>query len=144
MFKIFQVRPLSVLTSLFSILSTCTVSRSTPTIWSSGQLSTNTLTMFTSSCCQLVIQLFFAFWRLLVNYFWKMLQLFCFSVIICALIFVVIIIICLMCVCFRDGDPYRLYNLDVFEYEVNNHMALYGSVPVLIAHKYVSTWLSED
>ena len=35
---------------------------------------------------------------------------------------------------FRNGDPYRLYNLDVFEYELNNGMALYGSVPVLIAH----------
>ena len=37
----------------------------------------------------------------------------------------------------RGGDPYRLYNLDVFEYELNNPMALYGSVPVLYAHKYV-------
>jgi len=35
---------------------------------------------------------------------------------------------------FRNMDPYRLYNLDVFEYELNNGMALYGSVPVLIAH----------
>lgn len=25
-----------------------------------------------------------------------------------------------------DGEPYRLYNLDVFEYELNNGMALYG------------------
>ncbi|XP_059481190.1 neutral alpha-glucosidase AB [Neocloeon triangulifer] len=31
-------------------------------------------------------------------------------------------------------DPYRLYNLDVFEYELNNPMALYGSIPFLIAH----------
>ncbi|CAL8084448.1 unnamed protein product [Calicophoron daubneyi] len=31
------------------------------------------------------------------------------------------------------GDPYRLYNLDVFEYELNNPMALYGSVPFLWA-----------
>jgi alpha 1,3-glucosidase len=31
-------------------------------------------------------------------------------------------------------DPYRLYNLDVFEYEVNNPMALYGSIPYMIAH----------
>ncbi|KAK0168914.1 hypothetical protein PV327_002670 [Microctonus hyperodae] len=31
-------------------------------------------------------------------------------------------------------DPYRLYNLDVFEYEVNERMALYGSIPVLYAH----------
>ena len=35
---------------------------------------------------------------------------------------------------FRNGDPYRLYNLDVFEYELNSGMALYGSIPVLIAH----------
>jgi hypothetical protein len=38
---------------------------------------------------------------------------------------------------FRNMDPYRLYNLDVFEYELNNGMALYGSVPVLIAHGWV-------
>ncbi|KAG7381912.1 hypothetical protein PHYBOEH_010680, partial [Phytophthora boehmeriae] len=30
-------------------------------------------------------------------------------------------------------DPYRLYNLDVFEYELDNPMALYGSIPVLMA-----------
>jgi alpha-glucosidase (family GH31 glycosyl hydrolase) len=35
----------------------------------------------------------------------------------------------------RSGDPYRLFNLDVFEYEVGNPMALYGSVPFMIAHK---------
>lgn len=29
------------------------------------------------------------------------------------------------------SDPYRLYNLDVFEYELDNGMALYGSVPVI-------------
>lgn len=34
----------------------------------------------------------------------------------------------------RGGDPYRLYNLDVFQYELDNPMALYGSVPVLLAH----------
>ncbi len=34
-----------------------------------------------------------------------------------------------------DGDPYRLYNLDVFEYELNNRMALYGSIPLMLAHK---------
>uniref|UniRef100_H9GMA9 Glycoside hydrolase family 31 N-terminal domain-containing protein n=1 Tax=Anolis carolinensis TaxID=28377 RepID=H9GMA9_ANOCA len=34
----------------------------------------------------------------------------------------------------RGGDPYRLYNLDVFQYELYNPMALYGSVPVLLAH----------
>lgn len=35
----------------------------------------------------------------------------------------------------RDTDPYRLFNLDVFEYELYNPMALYGSVPLMIAHK---------
>lgn len=34
----------------------------------------------------------------------------------------------------KNSDPYRLYNLDVFEYEVNEKMALYGAVPVLYAH----------
>lgn len=33
-----------------------------------------------------------------------------------------------------DTDPYRLYNLDVFEYEINNPMALYGSIPYMLAH----------
>jgi alpha 1,3-glucosidase len=37
------------------------------------------------------------------------------------------------------GDPYRLYNLDVFEYEVNNPMALYGSIPYVIAHSAENT-----
>ncbi len=32
------------------------------------------------------------------------------------------------------GDPYRLYNLDVFEYELNSPMALYGSIPFMLAH----------
>ncbi|CAG9861083.1 unnamed protein product [Phyllotreta striolata] len=31
-------------------------------------------------------------------------------------------------------DPYRLYNLDVFEYELDSTMALYGAVPVVYAH----------
>ncbi|VDP78408.1 unnamed protein product [Echinostoma caproni] len=31
------------------------------------------------------------------------------------------------------GDPYRLYNLDVFEYELDSPMALYGTVPLLWA-----------
>ena len=31
-------------------------------------------------------------------------------------------------------DPYRLYNLDVFEYELEETMALYGSVPWIMAH----------
>eukprot|EP01035_Chromulina_nebulosa_P018695 gene18695-24452_t len=31
-------------------------------------------------------------------------------------------------------EPYRLYNLDVFDYELNEPMALYGNVPLLLAH----------
>ncbi|XP_063059523.1 neutral alpha-glucosidase AB-like isoform X2 [Engraulis encrasicolus] len=34
----------------------------------------------------------------------------------------------------EGGDPYRLYNLDVFQYELYNPMALYGAVPVLLSH----------
>ncbi|CAK5049963.1 unnamed protein product [Aphanomyces euteiches] len=30
-------------------------------------------------------------------------------------------------------DPYRLYNLDVFEYELNEPMALYGHIPMIMA-----------
>ncbi|CAM4534469.1 unnamed protein product [Leuciscus chuanchicus] len=46
-----------------------------------------------------------------------------------------------------DGsDPYRLYNLDVFQYELHNPMALYGAVPVLISHNTERTmgifWLN--
>ena len=44
------------------------------------------------------------------------------------------------------GDPYRLYNLDVFEYELNNPMALYGSIPFMLAHNWSKTvgvfWLN--
>lgn len=32
------------------------------------------------------------------------------------------------------SEPYRMYNLDVFEYELNEPMALYGHVPMMIAH----------
>jgi len=32
------------------------------------------------------------------------------------------------------NDPYRLYNLDVFEYELDQSMALYGAVPLVVAH----------
>ncbi|CAH1791374.1 unnamed protein product [Owenia fusiformis] len=43
-------------------------------------------------------------------------------------------------------DPYRLYNLDVFEYELDNPMALYGAVPYMIAHNEKRTvglfWLN--
>jgi alpha 1,3-glucosidase len=34
----------------------------------------------------------------------------------------------------RYKEPYRLYTLDVFEYELDETMALYGGVPVLFAH----------
>ncbi|CAE6475272.1 unnamed protein product [Rhizoctonia solani] len=36
-------------------------------------------------------------------------------------------------------DPYRLYNLDVFEYEASSTMSLYGSIPLLHAHNEHST-----
>ncbi|VDM30233.1 unnamed protein product [Hydatigera taeniaeformis] len=39
----------------------------------------------------------------------------------------------------NQTDPYRLYNLDVFEYELNNPMALYGSIPLMWAHSTNST-----
>jgi alpha 1,3-glucosidase len=35
------------------------------------------------------------------------------------------------------NEPYRLYNLDVFEYELDEPMALYGSIPLLVAHGLV-------
>jgi mannosyl-oligosaccharide alpha-1,3-glucosidase len=34
-------------------------------------------------------------------------------------------------------EPYRLYNLDVFEYELNEPMALYGHIPVMFGHGIV-------
>ncbi|XP_042194141.1 neutral alpha-glucosidase C isoform X1 [Callorhinchus milii] len=34
-----------------------------------------------------------------------------------------------------QGEPYRLYNLDVFACELHSRMGLYGSVPLLLAHK---------
>ncbi|XP_038643387.1 neutral alpha-glucosidase AB-like isoform X2 [Scyliorhinus canicula] len=44
------------------------------------------------------------------------------------------------------GDPYRLYNLDVFQYEINNPMALYGAIPLMLAHNVRRTmgifWLN--
>ncbi|KAG8873007.1 hypothetical protein FRB97_007127 [Tulasnella sp. 331] len=36
-------------------------------------------------------------------------------------------------------DPYRLWNLDVFEYETPSVMSLYGSIPLLHAHSARST-----
>lgn len=39
------------------------------------------------------------------------------------------------------GDPYRLYNVDIFEYEIDSPMALYGSIPFMIAQsKSVGTF----
>ncbi|XP_057716091.1 neutral alpha-glucosidase C-like [Corythoichthys intestinalis] len=35
----------------------------------------------------------------------------------------------------RDDEPYRLYNLDVYAYEIHSHLGIYGSVPLLMAHK---------
>ena len=35
----------------------------------------------------------------------------------------------------RDTDPYRLYNTDVFEYELHSTMALYGGVPFMMAKR---------
>ncbi|XP_071962090.1 neutral alpha-glucosidase AB-like [Antedon mediterranea] len=45
-----------------------------------------------------------------------------------------------------NTDPYRLFNLDVFEYELNNPMALYGAIPYMLAHNTERTiglfWLN--
>ncbi|XP_072545604.1 neutral alpha-glucosidase C isoform X2 [Salminus brasiliensis] len=44
------------------------------------------------------------------------------------------------------SEPYRLYNLDVFGYEIGSKMGLYGSVPFLLAHNQDRTlglfWLN--
>ena len=32
------------------------------------------------------------------------------------------------------SEPYRLYNLDVFEYEAESPFGLYGSIPMVMAH----------
>uniref|UniRef100_A0A8C6TYH7 Glucosidase, alpha; neutral C n=1 Tax=Neogobius melanostomus TaxID=47308 RepID=A0A8C6TYH7_9GOBI len=34
----------------------------------------------------------------------------------------------------REGEPYRLYNLDVFAYDLKSPFGLYGSVPFVLAH----------
>ncbi|KAH0620644.1 hypothetical protein JD844_021310, partial [Phrynosoma platyrhinos] len=34
-----------------------------------------------------------------------------------------------------NEDAYRLYNLDVFGYKIHSKMGIYGSVPLLLAHK---------
>ena len=36
-------------------------------------------------------------------------------------------------------DPYRFYNLDVFEYELDETMAVYGSIPLIISHSAEAT-----
>lgn len=47
---------------------------------------------------------------------------------------------------FRNGDPYRLHNMDVYKYELYSPMALYGSVPFIVAHNTERTtgifWLN--
>nr|CAD7440543.1 unnamed protein product [Timema bartmani] len=46
----------------------------------------------------------------------------------------------------KGTDPYRLYNLDVFEYEIHNGMSLYGAIPLIVAHGVTHTtgvfWLN--
>jgi alpha 1,3-glucosidase len=37
------------------------------------------------------------------------------------------------------SEPYRMFNLDVFEYELNEPMALYGHVPMMVAHAEAAT-----
>lgn len=43
-------------------------------------------------------------------------------------------------------EPYRLYNLDVFEYDLNSPLGLYGSIPFMLGHKSNQTvglfWLN--
>ncbi|KAK9409746.1 neutral alpha-glucosidase C [Crotalus adamanteus] len=47
-----------------------------------------------------------------------------------------------------DDDVYRLYNLDVFGYAIHSKMGIYGSVPLLLAHKLDQTvgvfWLNSS
>lgn len=35
----------------------------------------------------------------------------------------------------KEVEPYRMYNLDVFEYLAESNFGLYGSVPLLMALK---------
>uniref|UniRef100_A0A0B7B5Q4 Glycoside hydrolase family 31 N-terminal domain-containing protein n=1 Tax=Arion vulgaris TaxID=1028688 RepID=A0A0B7B5Q4_9EUPU len=39
----------------------------------------------------------------------------------------------------KNTDPYRLFNVDVFEYDLYNPMALYGHVPLMVAHNEKNT-----
>ena len=34
-----------------------------------------------------------------------------------------------------SGEPYRLYNVDIFEYEPNSRLPMYGSIPLVVAAK---------
>ena len=34
----------------------------------------------------------------------------------------------------NSRDPYRLYNVDVFKYELNSPMSLYGAIPFMLGH----------
>lgn len=38
-----------------------------------------------------------------------------------------------------ESEPYRMYNLDVFEYEQDSVFGLYGSIPFLTAHSPSAT-----
>ncbi len=33
------------------------------------------------------------------------------------------------------SEPYRLYNLDVFEYLTKSPFGLYGAIPLMLAHR---------
>ena len=33
------------------------------------------------------------------------------------------------------GEPYRMYTLDVFEYQDSSPFGLYGAIPFMLAHK---------
>ena len=37
------------------------------------------------------------------------------------------------------SEPFRLFNLDVFEYETNSNFGLYGAIPMMIAHTAKAT-----
>eukprot|EP00906_Rhabdomonas_costata_P014179 RCo020398 len=48
--------------------------------------------------------------------------------------------------CLKDGHRYRLWNLDIFKYALDNDQGLYGAVPYLMAHSTTRTvgfvWLN--
>ena len=37
------------------------------------------------------------------------------------------------------SEPYRLYNLDVFEYLTKSPFGLYGAIPLMLAHRVGQT-----